>query len=89
MMRLFTAGVLAVGVAGAGVAKPPIEWPVQGKERSPIEIDLYVPERTTPPETVPTMPRSGGDVVSAVLVELRAIVSIQLGTVPLIRPVMW
>ena len=89
MMRLLAAWVLAIGVAGTAVARPPVESVVQGKERSPIDIELYQPERVAPPETGPTLPKSRDEIISAAFAELRSIVSMQLGTVPLVRPVLW
>jgi hypothetical protein len=81
MRRLLVVGLLVVSLAGAAMA---IDPPVQGKERTPIEHDLHLSERTTP-ETVPTHPTLRDDVVSA----LRAILFVQLGTVPLTPPVLW
>jgi hypothetical protein len=92
MKRTLLAVLVAGGLAAGGAAKPPIDPPVQGKERTPVERDLHLPELPVAVESIPTLPpsrnpkpaRLTGTAAGAV----RAAV-FQLGVVPLVVRPMW
>lgn len=92
MKRLLLALVLGFACAVGVSAKPPVDKPGLGKERTPVERDLHAAEPPAAPESVPTLPPGRnprpGRTADPVFGTLRAAV-FQLGVVPLMTRPVW
>lgn len=78
--------VSLVGVTA--FAKPPVERVVQGKERSPVERELYIPEAPPVAETVPGFPNRSPKSDGVWTAAFRAVFG-PLGVVPLSPRIVW
>lgn len=86
MTRWIAAAGVILGMAATGLSKPPAEVVPQGKERTQVERDLYLPE---PPSTEQQFLHPVSDSFEAVWAAVVRLTCGPLGTVPLVPREKW